>query len=176
MHQVGHAGDRHDLHARGLQAIDECPVDLRRRRHRDRLRVVLVEHQTDGDAAFDSGVESGKNRIGRRRFEAEIVDGDIERLGGAVEKCSQPLRYDIGSLASVGEEIEVEWRAGGYCAPAFGSPVCSRGSSTSIGSGRVAISAASSGSSVSVINFKSYGAMAPDSSTVSFIQSRRPLQ
>src|SRR5919204_593056 len=137
-------------------------------------RVVLVEHQPHRGAALHRGAEGVEQGGGGRLLQAQVVDGDVEGLRRTVEEPCDALRHRVGILAAVGEEVEVE---GPYRASAFGSPVCSRGRSvTRTGSGRVAISAASSGSSVSVISFRSSGAIAPDASTWSLSQSRSPLQ
>ena len=63
----GTPGDRLDRDAHRLQLVDERPVDLGRRRHRDRLRVVLVEDQPHGDAALHGRVERCEQRVRRRR-------------------------------------------------------------------------------------------------------------
>src|SRR5439155_15428924 len=106
-------------------------------------------------------------------LQPQVIDGDIQRSGRAIQEGGEALGDGVGDLAAVGQKIEVERS---YRASAFGSPVCSRGSSILTGSGRVAISAASSGSSVTVISFRSSGAIAPAARTWSLSHWRRPLQ
>ena len=173
MHQVRHTGDRLHLHSDRFQTMYERPVDLGWWRHRDGHRVVLVEDEPHGDPSFDRGLEGGEQRVAWRVLEPQVVDRDVQALGRAVEEGGDPLGDHVGGLAAVGQEIEVERT---YRASAFGSPVCSRGSSMCTGSGRVAISAASSGSSVSVISFRSSGAMAPAERTCSSSQPSKPFQ
>src|SRR5581483_6687206 len=156
--------------ARAAQAIDEGPVDLRRRRDGDGLGVVLVEDQPHRDAARDGAVEGCEQRLRRRSVEAQVVDRDVKGVLRGVEKACDPLSDRHVGLLAVAEEEDV------YCASALGSPVCSRGSSISTGRGRVAISAASSGSSVTVISSKSSSDIAPCESTTARIQSSRPFQ
>ena len=88
--------------------------------------MVLVEHQAHGDASLDGGVEGVEQGVGGRFLESQVVNRDIQRLGGAAEECRETLGDRVGGLAAVGQEIEVERR---YRASALGSPVCSRGSS-----------------------------------------------
>ena len=173
MHQVWHTGHGLDLHAGCPQLVDKRPVDLRWRWYRDGLGVVLVEHEPDRNAAFHRRLKGVEHCCRGRSLEPQVVDRHVECPGSAIEKGRQPLCDRVGGLAPIGQEVEVER---GYRGSRFGSPVCSRGSSTSTGSGRVAISAASSGSSVSVMSFRSSGAIAPAASTCSFSHSSRPFQ
>ena len=173
MHQVRHAWNRLDLHANRSEAVDECPVDLRRRRIGDAGRVVLVEHEPGGDAALDRGLERAQHRRGRRLVQPQVIDGHVQCFDCAVEESGQALRDGVGGLPPIAQKVEVE-RA--YRASALGSPVCSRGSSILTGSGRVAMAAASSGSSVSVISLRSSGAIAPEPRTCSSSQPNKPFQ
>ncbi len=135
--------------------------------------MVLVEDQPDCDTALYGRLKGVEDGGGGRVVQAQVIDRDVQRLGRSIKKGRQFLGDRVGGLAAVGQEVEVEC---GYWASAFGSPVCSRGSSTCTGSGRVAISAASSGSSVRVIRFRSSAPMAPAASTWFFNQSSSPLQ
>ena len=135
--------------------------------------MVLVEHQPDGDASLDRGLKRTQHRRRRRLVKSQVVDRDVKGPGRAVQEGGDTVRDGVGVLTAVVQEEEVE---GGYCGAAFGSPVCSRGSSTLTGSGRVAIAAASSGSSVSVMSFRSFGAIAPEASTCSFNHESSPFQ
>src|SRR4029077_17792375 len=139
----------------------------------DGLGMVLIEHQPHGDASLDRGLKRAEHRRRRRLLEPEVVDRDVQRPRSSVEEGGDSLRDGVGVLSAVVEKEEVER---GYCAPAFGSPVCSRGSSTLTGSGLVAMSAASSGSSVSVISFRSFGQIARSASTRSWSHASRPFQ
>jgi len=135
--------------------------------------VVFVEDESDRDASLDRGLKRVEERVAGRILQPQVIDGDIQRSGRAIQEGGEALGDGVGDLAAVGQKIEVERS---YRASAFGSPVCSRGSSICTGSGRVAISAASSGSSVSVISFRSSGAIAPPARTCSSSHPSRPFQ
>src|SRR6266852_3555477 len=141
---------------------------------------VLVQPEAHVHAALDGGLKRPQHDRARPCVEPQVVDRDIEGRGGAVEKRVHPLGDRISRLATVGQIVEVKRRSyrcdGGYRASALGSPVSLRGSSTSTGSGLVAIAAASSGSSVRLTRSKSCGDIAPRASTTLCIQSSRPLQ
>src|SRR6202158_3298881 len=110
--------------------------------------MILVEEETHRHAALQRAVEGPEQSVSWSVLQPEVVDGDVQRGRGGVEKRGDPLRDGVGGLTAVGEKEEVEWRRRGYSGSALPSPVCSRGPFTLTGSGRGAISGASSRASV----------------------------
>ena len=137
--------------------------------------MILVEEKPHRHAALQRAVEGPEQSVCWSVLQPQVVDGDVQRGGGAVEKGGDPLGDGVGGLTAVGEEEQVKGRCRGYRESAFGSPVW-RGSSTLTGSGLVAISAASSGSSVKLSSLRSSAAIAPAFNTTSSSQSMRPCQ
>ena len=139
--------------------------------------MILIEEQAHRHAALESAVEGAEQCVSWSVLEPQVVNGDVQRRRGGVEEGGDPLRDGVRGLTAVGEEEEVERRGRGYSVSASPiTPVCSRGSWTLTGSGRVAISAASSGSSVKLSSLRSSAAIAPAFRTTSSSQSISPFQ
>src|SRR4029077_3682947 len=180
MHQVGDARNRLGLDSERFQLVDESPIDLSGRRDREVSRMVLVEHQAHPHTTFDGVRKRSEDGRSGTSGQPQIVDGDVERLGGQAQEACDARRHRVRGLAAVGEKKEIERGGdgsdGGYRASALRSPASTRGSSTWTGSGLVAISAACSGSSVRLTRSKSSGDIAPRPRTTFRIQSSSPDQ
>jgi hypothetical protein len=72
--------------------------------------VVVVEHQPHNHAALDRRLERRYDRGSGTGIEPQVVDGDVEGLGGASQKPSDSLSDRIAALASVGQKVELERR------------------------------------------------------------------
>ena len=83
VHQVGDAGDRLPV---DRQRRDQDRVGLGRRRHRDRVRVVDVVGEARVHAALGGPPDRVADDQLRRLAQVEVVLGEVERRGGAVEE------------------------------------------------------------------------------------------
>ena len=83
----------------------ERPVDLRWWRHRDGQGVVFVEDESDRDASLDRGLKRVEERVAGRILQPQVIDGDIQRSGRAIQEGGEALGDGVGDLAAVGQKI-----------------------------------------------------------------------
>jgi hypothetical protein len=108
VHEVGDSGDP----LRGdVEAVDEARLAARRRRHGDRVFVVDVESESDGDAATARLGERAGDEPRRRLLQIEVVERQVERLLGARDELAGVLGDLEGALAPVRQGAELDRQA-----------------------------------------------------------------
>jgi hypothetical protein len=105
VHEVGDAGDAACRH---VELVDRARVSLRRRRHRHRLPVVLVEREPDGDAAPGRILDRTCDQPLRFVREPEVVDRDVEASIRAREEVCERVRDLDRGLAALGERAKLD--------------------------------------------------------------------
>jgi hypothetical protein len=107
MHQVGDA--EHAL-GRHLEVVEKARVGVRGRRLGNRLVVVDVEGEPDGDPALPGIEERARNELGRLLLQVEVVESEVERLLRAREEAGRELGDLERGLASVRQGADFEVR------------------------------------------------------------------
>jgi hypothetical protein len=108
VHEVGHA---RDSLRREIQALDQRRLGARRGRDRDRVGVVDVVCETDGDAALRGGREGARDELRGGLLEIEIVESEVERLSCCRDELSGVLGDLECALAAVSQCPDVECQA-----------------------------------------------------------------
>ena len=105
VHQVGHAGDRP---RRDRERLEQLGCGLRRRRHRDRARVVDVVDEPHRDAALLRADERSLDDLGRLVVESDVVERELEARACGAEELGDLVRDVDGALPAVAVEPEVD--------------------------------------------------------------------
>jgi hypothetical protein len=108
VHQVGYP---RDSLRRDSEVVDQRRFGAWRRRDRDRVGVVDVVGEADGDAALGSGRERARDELRGGLLEIEIVEGEVERLSRCRDELSGVLGDLECALAAVGQCPDVECQA-----------------------------------------------------------------
>ena len=117
MHQVGDAGDR----ARGeSQALPRRRAGPRRRRHRDRVPVVEVVGEADGDSPRGAAPSSAPITIssgpGRQ---VEVVESELEAPLGRVDEGGRPPARRSTGRWPPSESVRAEIMCASWTSPRF---------------------------------------------------------
>ena len=90
------------------QRLDRVGCRLRRGRHGDRPRVGDVVEQPDGDAALHGRDERREHECAGVRLEANVIEGEVERLAGLRQEARDAAGHVRGPLPSVHERLDLD--------------------------------------------------------------------
>jgi hypothetical protein len=107
VHQVGHA---EDPLCGDVEAVQEVRVGAGRGRLRDRLVVVDVEREPNGDAPRVCVEKRARDQLRRVLLQVEVVEREIEGRARLCEEAGRELGDLERGLASVRQGADVDVR------------------------------------------------------------------
>ena len=133
VHQIRPAVDRD---GRERERLEQARLGLRRRGDGNAVAPVEVVGELDAHAALVGADERGSHDVGRLVVQAHVVQGQIERPAGAVEKRRQLPRDLQRGLTAVGEGAGVRVAVAAGAAVAVGAivtPTVDEGAALGVG-------------------------------------------
>jgi hypothetical protein len=107
VHEVGHA---EDSLGRDVEVVEEIRVAVGRSRLGDRLVVVDVEREPDGDSPPLRLEERARDELGRLLLEVEVVQCQVEGRAGGGEEVGRELGDLQCALTSVRQGADFDVR------------------------------------------------------------------